>query len=1408
MEAVRDNPDIMGLSIGDTQHKILGYVDDLLFPITNPVLSLPNVMKEFQIYGDLSNLKINSSKSEILNINLPEKTEQQLKQNVSFRWCGSVVLLSSPTEPAPISNFIDKAKLKSLEAIFGDAHPSGLDRFHYLQLQSYFHKIPQKHNLSRERTYFKILYTKSQMPLHGVSLLYRFLISELDHTPLKFMGKWEVAFQLDIDQPGWDKILTMVHKCSLHTKVQETFYKLLIHWYQTPVILSKAFADLSDLYWRCGKAPGTLLHIWWECPEIVPFWKQILKIMPKFTDFPPPFQPGPYLLDYTTQSISGYKKSVVRHLINAANVLIPFHWKESTPPSFREWVVRVETTLTESRGILDSIQRFSLLPTYLPVSYTIHHSDASFFLKEANQDIMRNSSLQSRVESFLIYKAKKQPLMNASYGPFSVEQTIPEDLLLIPNYFGSTDKFSFNWKIKSYILMEKIYLTKPKAQILFYIVGRDWDDYSTTERLPCIKVFAFRETREVKATCKLSGDMGLCVAELELLTSWFDPPTVVAGHRKMSEQPEGSPVELYYTVQRTDEKGECIREEDKSKSGMWTSRNYIDDTGPPLKRIGSVYLYQTKSNQSIEVQLNGNLVIRSLTRSVRKGDTLTYYVLISKNATQSKFKLRAKVTEGVNIFGIRTSSHLWDVKENTDLHGKLSPVIIDCQRTAPVPETRQGEFFYEIFQIDFRIGSVSDPSGVQIITWQAEYIGQGTSELGVSKIYVNERDIVGVIPLSMESEILNTAILTGRTVAVPIKVVSVDSSGTVTDISEAVDCRTSDEDVIKVSDRCDYVFVNGKEMKGKVNAIVNFTYQHFKASLVMTVWVPRLPLQIDVSDTELNQIKGWRVPITANKRPARDSDDDDEDDRKGRGCTLQYQHTVLRVFTQFIAESPDTVGQLTYLLGSDWQVDITDVIGEFIQMDKPKVVRLQGQILIGQEVGMTTLQILSPLSESILAEKTVMVVDEKVTITDLGIQVVTGLSLSVQLNTGSNRAIYATTMAQEHLTSTKQEVEVSCWIQFSDGTVTPLDIYDHKDYTLSVTSLDEKVFTVTQDSNSKWPVFLATAEGQGSLVKVELMISELCQKSKRKSILTFGIGNIKVRLGHKNGSKSNNGDNFGKYITDRRQKTPLQGVNPDGAFFGTPSMERDIQPMNKATTDRSQLNKKRERESLLDDDSHLANAPMDFTSFPAQVDLPSSNGDMEENDISQSGRGLSDLEIGMYALLGVFCLAILVFLINCVTFALKYRHKQVPVDEQETMTHSHDWVGLTNRTDLLENNINFPMQQDECITAVDRGLNIVESKYLLSTNHPKTVNGQAYRSAETSFTEVKEQRGEPSTSPTSKRKRVQFTTFTTIPTEDGCPVVNPILMNIDDDIKWVCQDIDMGDCKELRNYMERLHENV
>ncbi|XP_026512783.1 transmembrane protein 132C [Terrapene carolina triunguis] len=1078
--------------------------------------------------------------------------------------------------------------------------------------------------------------------------------------------------------------------------------------------------------------------------------------------------------------------------------------------------------VTDCRGILDNIQRFSSLPTYLPVSYRIFSAETCFFLKEANQDFMRNSSLQSRVESFFPYKAKRPPVLNASYGPFSVEQAVPHDLLLTSNFFGSTSKFTFNWRLKACIMSDKIYLSKPKVQILFYVVGRDWDDYSTTERLPCLRVFAFRETREVRGSCRLKGDLGLCVAELELLLSWFNPPTVVSGRKKATDQSEGSPVELYYTIQPGDETGECTTEDVRKGNAIRPGKDGTDETMSHLQRIGSVSLYRApESSQLTELRLDSNVVIWLPSKPVKQGEVVNVFVTLANNSTVEQFVLRAKVKKGVNILSAKTSDpRQWEVKQEVGNGGKHSTTTVSCQRIAPNSRNRSNSLFSEVVQMNFEIASFSSLSGTQPITWQVEYPRKGTTDIALSEIFICQKDLVGIVPLAMDTEILNTAILTGKTVAVPIKVVSIEENSVVTDISESVECKSSDEDVVKVSDRCDYVFVNGKEMKGQVDAVVNFTYQYLSAPLQITVWVPRLPLQIDISDTELSQIKGWRVPIVSNKRPTRDSDDEDEDERKGRGCALQYQHAMVRVLTQFVAEDSSPWSQLNYLLGSDWQFDITDLVMDFMKLEEPHIARLQeGRILIGQEVGMTTIQVFSPLSDSILAEKTVTVLDDKVTITDLGVQMVAGLSLFLQPSPANNRAIVATTIAQELLHTPKQEAIVSIWIQFSDNSVTPLDIYDPKDFSLSAMSLDKSVVSTHQSTAWKWPVVAAEGEGQGTLIKVDMMISEACQKSKRKSILATGNSNIKVKFGQ-NDANSNTGgdydaDEIENHASDRRQKVSDQErYGQDGRYYGSSSAEREESTVRKvSTTAKSMLKNKVMKNNRLDggklsDDGQLQNIPIDFTNFPAQVDLPKSNEGMEENDLVQTPRGLSDLEIGMYALLGVFCLAILVFLINCATFALKYRHKQVPVEGQATMTHSHDWVWLGNEAELLENTADVSPQQDEHTTIIDRGMGHEESNHLLNGGTQKNIQSQIHRSADSGGKPGKEQKTEPLHSPTSKRKRVKFTTFTTIPPDDGCPTVNSILSSNDDDIKWVCQDMDLGDSKEIKNYMEKFKDKV
>lgn len=80
----------------------------------------------------------------------------------------------------------------------------------------------------------------------------------------------------------------------------------------------------------------------------------------------------------------------------------------------------------------------------------------------------------------------------------------------------------------------------------------------------------------------------------------------------------------------------------------------------------------------------------------------------------------------------------------------------------------------------------------------------------------------------------------------------------------------------------------------------------------------------------------------------------------------QYQSTSLRVLTHFVADDgevrgaaeEDGLGQQNFLLGSDWQVEVTQLVKDSLRLEDPKIAQLlDGQIITGLSAGTTKLQV-------------------------------------------------------------------------------------------------------------------------------------------------------------------------------------------------------------------------------------------------------------------------------------------------------------------------------------------------------------------------------------------------------------------------------------------------------------------
>lgn len=176
------------------------------------------------------------------------------------------------------------------------------------------------------------------------------------------------------------------------------------------------------------------------------------------------------------------------------------------------------------------------------------------------------------------------------------------------------------------------------------------------------------------------------------------------------------------------------------------------------------------------------------------------------------------------------------------------------------------------------------------------------------------------------------------------------------------------------------------------------------------------------------------------------------------------------------------------------------------------------------------------------------------------------------------------------------------------------------------------------------------------------------------------------------------------------------------------------------------------------------------------------------------------------------------------------------------MNHAHDWVWLGNEADLLADQCQGGLP-DECTTIIDRNEGgYEESKYLLNGAGNTLVMGVAtgghrgITHGQTLPRSVPEPHqclsaitagGKDTTGQTehlnnsprataavaaAKRKRVKFTSYATVlPNENsrGAYTNSSVLVTNgnEDDIKWVCQDMDMGQ-SEIRTYMERLQDNL
>uniref|UniRef100_A0A8C8SAM8 Transmembrane protein 132A n=1 Tax=Pelusios castaneus TaxID=367368 RepID=A0A8C8SAM8_9SAUR len=941
---------------------------------------------------------------------------------------------------------------------------------------------------------------------------------------------------------------------------------------------------------------------------------------------------------------------------------------------------------------------------YLPAELKVLDIPDHFRLQRVNRYLLENASLASRSETYLLLHRRPtpKPVVQATYLPFTAQQ------VTLPPAHPAGGRY-LPWDIRAVSIESTVSPAEPYARVLFHLKGQDW--LSGRPELPCISLHAFHQTWAVHGSCRLQVT-----------------PSLHSRHRAV--EPARPQVGSEATKER-------------------------------LRYVGAVELRATDPPRRQEVRLDDNVLIRVPDMALRPGQLFTATLILQQNFTADLLTLRIKVKKGLQVLAARPAvPEAWTAKLDKFKGSKHHTALVTCRRAADFPE-----FLYLDMAVE---NGTSGLASTRPVTWQVEYPGQdpeAEKDKMVWEIQVSERNIRALVPLVKEQEIVNTAPLTGIPQSVPVKLVAVETGGAVFEVTEQMGCESANKQVLKVTDTCDSVYVGGKENRGARGARVDFWFRRLHASLLFTVWVPLLPLRIELTDTTLEQVRGWRVPGPAlDSGPAEPEEAGEEAERRARSCRLQYQRAAVRFLAHFVAHPLDGGRHLTYMPSSDWLLDVSHLVGRQARVQDPRVATLEGgSVVIGREPGVTSVEVRSPVSDSILGEQTLVVSDEKVAVSELQAQLVSGLSLALSMELGHPNVLTATCRGLTALHSPKQEAALSVWLAFTDHTLAPVELYGWRDVALSISSVDPAVAWVRLDEELARPLIVVEGPSHGPLLQLALHTADSCRKGKYRAPLATGTTWLEVGISRRLPTPG------GPRHRNPHPESPFQRA--EGAMSG--------EAVTAAATETVVGPRKR---------------------APAGDEEPGEEG---EDEMVKAPERVTDLEIGMYVLLGVFCLAIFIFLVNCVVFVLRYQRKEPPdagPSPAPSTQQPHNWVWLGT-------------DQEELSRQLDR-----RGPHHGKAGAPEVPGPDGGCSASTFLSVVPGSPAPPSTlsrkevaAPGGRRKRVEFVTFAS-PRAPECatspppsaPAVQSILVASEDDIRWVCEDMGLRDPDELRSYMERI----
>lgn len=943
------------------------------------------------------------------------------------------------------------------------------------------------------------------------------------------------------------------------------------------------------------------------------------------------------------------------------------------------------------------------------VKVTIDNTEDGFFLKPI-YDKHKPWDPAVEEENFVVTKQPDKLTFQASNGPFDDFKTITgndaENLVsrIQSSGFENSHFVYDNMDISAHIVTRSILPKWSKLQVLIHASPHNYENNKFRQtsnihsRTLCGHIYVRSNKIELSSICVISSQEEACVTSISLPDTWWR---------------FNSSVDVYYAVSLSNQNQECASASNSIKVPVGEPVGEPEIS--PKKKILSLTL--TNPGDLYDVRQDEHILIYVPTEVFDPKAIFEIPVKLEGNSSVQVFVMRCRVRDGLKITGaIAKADGPWQIHVDINERQKIGSVTAFIRDTSTYQiNTRIQDVFKWQLEVE------DDGSNVDTgrIVWSIEYERTSKQELYISQesrivshVNIHSQKQDHLVPVVKIHEVLNLAILTGVKQSYPLWIYKVTDVDQVEDVTSTTACHSVEDDIMKVASNCSHVYLDGTERRGSHNVTIITKSGRHTSFIHLTVWIPKIPLEIDLSDGKLSLIRGWKVATSrgGNKR-ARNKRLVDlgmlthpsvylrEERQKFKACHLRYQQALLEIYGVFHIA---TATGIDFYRGKKAALKLTDLLENRLRVSDPRIAQLQDGVVQGVGPGVTEIQVLSP-NGRVIAASEVRVGSDKVSLSRLVINVITGVTVDVLGSIEVPGALQLKTRVDSQFRRQYQEGIIDISLQFSDDTRIPLKYVDPDDYYLDISTSYHHLVGLVEDSKPYQPRIVALKEGRGELFKILFKLGKKCRKKKSLPLQTdIVMVNADFSLPNtiSNDHYLSDYPDHNNHASERRDNKRLD--KPHYSFKSHPK-EDPFTYEDKNSKGSSKFSKVNPPDNQLygvDYNLHenLKKVAHDYNINENQKHqgVSSRKQAVSANEPEKKPAevpGLTPLEIGMYVLLAVFCVGLSVFFINCVVFM--YRHKKNQAakgNKGGTVAQANDWVWI-GRATLERNAINTECSQ-------------------------------------------------------------------------------------------------------------------